>query len=310
MADMKYIYGPVPSRRLGISLGVSPIPKKTCNYSCIYCQLGKTDHFTNTREMFFPVKEIVDEYAAFLESSVPFDVVTIVGEGEPTLYLGLGELIREIKKRTDKPVAVITNGALLYDPALREELHMADIVLPTLDAYDTASFRKINRPHRTIDFDKVNEGLRIFSNEYKGALWIEVMLIDGINDDDESLRKYADALKRIKYDRVYINTPVRPPAEPYAKAITHERMNRAVDILGGIPIDFLDSEGFHSEIPDDYAAIMSIIKRHPMNQFEVEIFLNSRDCDKLAIEGICSRMRADDKVSAIDYKGIVTYRLR
>ena len=310
MEGMKYIYGPVPSRRLGISLGVSPIPKKTCNYSCIYCQLGKTDHFMNTREMFFPVAEILMEFDAFLKSAVPFDVVTIVGEGEPTLYLGLGELILGIKERTDKPVAVITNGALLYDAALRAELGLADIVLPTLDAYDTASFRKINRPHRSIDFEKVNEGLITFSKEYSGSLWIEIMLIDGINDDDESLRKYAEALKKIKCDRVYINTPVRPPAETYAKEISPERMNRAVEILGGIPINFLDTEGFHSEIPDDYEAIMSIIKRHPMNQFEVESFLASRGCDKLAIEGICSRMRADDKVTAIDYMGIVTYRLR
>lgn len=193
MENMKYIYGPVPSRRLGISLGVSPIPKKTCNYSCIYCQLGKTDHFTNTREMFFPVAEILMEFDAFLKSGVSFDVVTIVGEGEPTLYLGLGELILGIKERTDKSVAVITNGALLYDAALRAELGLADIVLPTLDAYDTVSFRKINRPHRSIDFEKVNEGLITFSKEYTGSLWIEIMLIDGINDDDESLRKYAEA---------------------------------------------------------------------------------------------------------------------
>ena len=238
MENMKYIYGPVPSRRLGISLGVSPIPKKTCNYSCIYCQLGKTDHFTNTREMFFPVAEILMEFDAFLKSAVPFDVVTIVGEGEPTLYLGLGELILGIKERTDKPVAVITNGALLYDAALRAELGLADIVLPTLDAYDTISFRKINRPHRSIDFEKVNTGLITFSKEYTGSLWIEIMLIDGINDDDESLRKYAEAMKKIKCDRVYINTPVQPPAEIYAKEISHERMNRAVEILGGIPINF------------------------------------------------------------------------
>ncbi|PTQ84484.1 wyosine [tRNA(Phe)-imidazoG37] synthetase (radical SAM superfamily) [Trichococcus patagoniensis] len=307
MADMKYIYGPVPSRRLGISLGVSPIPKKTCNYSCIYCQLGKTDHFMNTREMFFPVAEILDEFDTFLKSAVPFDVVTIVGEGEPTLYLGLGELMLGIKERTEKPIAVITNGALLYDPELRAELQAADIVLPTLDAYDAASFRRINRPHRTIDFDQVNDGLITFSKEYSGALWIEIMLVDGINDDDESLSKYAEALKKIKYDRVYINTPVRPPAEAYAKAISPERMNRAVDILGGIPINFLDTEGFHSEIPDDYAAIMSIIKRHPMNQFEVEGFLNSRNCKEN--EAIFARLKADEKVYAIDYKGIVTYRL-
>lgn len=308
MPAMKYIYGPVPSRRLGISLGVSPIPKKTCNYSCIYCQLGRTDHLTNTRQMFFSIEDIITEFEDFIKSEVEFDIVTIVGEGEPTLYLGLGELITEIKKRTDKPVAVITNGALLYDPNVRLELQNADIVLPTLDAYDDESFKKINRPHGTIDFKKVNYGLKTFSEEYRGQLWIEIMLIDGINDDDESLRKYSDMLKELKCDRVYINTPIRPPAEAYVKAIDHERMNRAIDILGGISIDLLESEGFHSEIADHHEAIMSIIKRHPMNQFEIEGFLNSRGCKET--DEILGGLRQDERVDIISYKGYETYRLK
>lgn len=215
-----------------MSLGISPIPKKTCNYSCIYCQLGRTDRMTNTRQMFFTVKHIMDEFDEVLRSKIKFDVVTIVGEGEPTLYLGLGELISEIHKRTDKPVAVITNSALFYDAKLRLELYQADIVLPTLDAYDNESFEKINRPHGAIDFKMVNDGLIKFSEEYQGQLWIELMLMEGINDD-ESLRKYAEALKKLKYDRLYINTLVRPPAETYIVAINHEKMNHAVDILGG-----------------------------------------------------------------------------
>jgi len=307
MPDMKCIYGPVPSRRLGISLGVSPIPKKTCNYSCIYCQLGRTDHMTNTRKMFFPVEDILAEFDEFLESKVKFDVVTIVGEGEPTLYLGIGELIREIQKRTDKPVAVITNGALFYDPDLRRELYDADIVLPTLDAYDEASFRKISRPHGTITFDMVNEGLKEFSKEYEGQLWIELMLMEGINDDDESLKKYSEALKKLRYDKLYINTPVRPPAESYVKALSHEKMNHVVDVFGGISIDLLESEGFQSEIEDDYEAILSIIKRHPMNQFEIEGFLASRGSN---IAEVLDRLEKDSKVASISYKGYVTYRLK
>lgn len=308
MNEMKYIYGPVPSRRLGISLGISPIPKKTCNYSCIYCQLGRTDHLTNTRKMFFSVEEILAEFDKFLKSEVKFDVVTIVGEGEPTLYLGLGELISEIKKRTDKPVAVITNGALFYDPDLRAELYDADIVMPTLDAYDEESFKKISRPYGTIHFDMVNDGLKAFSEEYRGQLWIGIMLVAGINDDDESLRKFSEILKRLKYDRLHINTPVRPPTESYAKAIDHKKMNHAVDVLGGTSIELLESEGFHSEIKDNYEAIMSIIKRHPMNQFEIEGFLNSRGCTD--ISGILDELKKDSKVVAIDYKGYVTFRLK
>lgn len=308
MKEMKYVYGPVPSRRLGISLGISPIPKKTCNYSCIYCQLGRTNRMTNTRRMFFTVKEIIDEFDETLRKNVKFDVVTIVGEGEPSLYLGLGELISEIQKRTDKPVAVITNGALFYDADVRSELYHSDIVLPTLDAFDEESLKRINRPYGAIDFKMVHNGLKTFSEEYQGQLWIEIMLIDGINDDDESLRKYVEALKELHYDRLYINTPVRPPAEPYVKAIDSEKMSHAVDVLGGISIDLLHSQGFHSEIEDHHAAILSIIKRHPMNQFEIEGFLQSRRCGNIA--EILKNLKNDNKVDTLNYKGYDTYRLK
>lgn len=308
MKEMKYVYGPVPSRRLGISLGISPIPKKACNYSCIYCQLGRTNRMTNTRQMFFTVEEIIDEFDEVLKNNTKFDVVTIVGEGEPTLYLGLGELISEIRKRTDKPLAVITNGALFYDADLRTELYQTDIVLPTLDAYDNETFKKINRPYGAIDFKMVKDGLKTFSEEYQGQLWIELMLIDGINADDESLKKYSEALKKLKYDRLYINTSVRPPAESYVEAVNHEKMNHAINVLGGISIDLLVSQGFHSEIKDNYEAILSIIKRHPMNQFEIEGFLKARgnnNCDEFI-----NRLKNDESVVAINYKGYETYRLK
>jgi wyosine [tRNA(Phe)-imidazoG37] synthetase (radical SAM superfamily) len=305
---MKYIYGPVPSRRLGLSLGVSPIPKKTCNYSCVYCQLGRTDHMTNSRQLFYPVEDITGEFDDFIKNNIEFDVVTIVGEGEPTLYSGLGELICEIKKRTDKPVAVITNGAFLYDSNLRSELCNADIVLPTFDAYDETSFEKINRPYGRIHFDMIYDGLKTFSEEYTGQLWIELMLIAGVNDDDESLCKYSEILKSIRYDRLYINTPVRPPAEPNIKQVSHEKMKHAVDILGGISIDLLSSIGFHSDIKDPYEAIISIIKRHPMNQHEIEGFLQLRGCGDAEI--IADRLKNDVSVAMVHYKGYYTFRLK
>lgn len=305
---MEYIYGPVPSRRLGSSLGISPIPKKTCNYSCIYCQLGRTDKMTNRRQMFFSIEEIIKEFDNFLKKDINFDVVTIVGEGEPTLYKGLGELIIEIKKRIRKPVAVITNGALLYNNELRDELNEADIVLPTLDAYDQTSFIKINRPHKAINYEMVSRGLELFSKEYEGQLWIEIMLMKGINDDNDTLNKYKKILSGINYDRLYINTPIRPPAESEVKAIDNERMKAAVDILGGISIDLLESSGFYSEIEDDLEAIMSIIKRHPMNQFEIEGFLQSRNCKD--IENIIQKLRINTRINVINYKGYDTFRLK
>lgn len=305
---MNYIYGPVPSRRLGISLGISPIPKKTCNYSCVYCQLGKTDKMTNTRKMFFTIKDIINEFESILKDDIYFDVITIVGEGEPTLYLGLGELILEIKKRTEKTVAVITNGALLYDPLVRKELGYADIVLPTLDAYDESSFKMINRPIGNLTFNQVLTGLQVFSKEYKGLLWLEMMFIKGMNDDLNTLKKYKDILKKIKYDKLYLNTPVRPPAEGYIQQIDRDKMLEIVNILNGISIDLLDSKGFYSNISNHYEAILSIIKRHPMNQYEIKSFLKSRSCSN--IPQIMNQLKNDSLIDKISYKGYNTFRLK
>jgi|LGVE01.1.fsa_nt_gb wyosine [tRNA(Phe)-imidazoG37] synthetase (radical SAM superfamily) len=306
--EFKYVYGSVPSRRMGLSLGVSPIPKKTCNYSCIYCQLGRTDRMTNTRKMFYPVKDIIEELDVVIKKNILFDVVTVVGEGEPTLYLGLGDLLKEIHKKTDKPVAVITNGALLYDLQVQQELSSADIVLPTLDAYDEVSFRKISRPHGSLKFSEVIRGVEDFSEKYEGQLWIEIMLMKGINDDDESLNKYSKLLERIKYSKLYLNTPVRPPAESDVGVIDCEKMKHAAEILDGISIDLLESEGFHSEIKDDYEAVLSIIKRHPMNQFEIKGFLKIRG--NMEDKRIFSKLKNDNTVDVIKYKGYYTYRLK
>lgn len=306
--ELKYIFGPVPSRRLGKSLGISPIPRKTCNYSCIYCQLGRTDKMTGERKEFFPLKDIINEFKEYLKESFDFDVVTIVGEGEPTLYSKLGELIKEVKKITDKPVAVITNGALLSSKEVRDELMNADIVLPSIDGYNEETAKKIDRPLGTIHFKDELEGLIEFSKEYKGQLLLEIMLISGINCDKNSIGHFKEILKKIKYDKVYLNTPVRPPAESFVKVVSQEEMKYAVEKLGGISIDMLSSGEFFSEIEDSYEAILNIIRRHPMNQFEINSFLNSRK-EKLGYN-IFEKLESDEKINCILYKGIKTYRLK
>lgn len=308
MEKTKYIYGPVPSRRLGISLGVSPIPKKTCNYSCIYCQLGRTKPMTNSRKMFFSVEEIIHEFDDLIQNNIYFDVVTIVGEGEPTLYLGLGKIIAEIKKRVKQPVAVITNGALLYDKTVRQELLQADIVLPSMDAFDEESFEKINRPYKDMIYKDVYSGLIEFSKIYQGQLWLEIMFMEGINDSDIILEKYLGLLKEIKYDRLFLNTPVRPPAELGVNVVGNDRMKYISETLGGIAIDLLSSKGFYSEISDDYNAVISIIKRHPMNQFEIISFLENRKGSDIA--DIFNRLILDKEVIKIKYMGYDTFRLR
>lgn len=305
---MKYIFGPVPSRRLGRSLGISPIPKKTCNYSCIYCQLGRTDKMTCRRQEFIKLEDILTEFDEYAISASEYDVVTIVGEGEPTLFSRLGELIIEMKRRTARPVAVITNGALLSDAQVRSELMNADIVLPSADAYDEALFKRIDRPHGSIDFRQVYEGLVRFSHEYKGQLFLELMLMDGINDGDDALSKYSEAFKAIRYDRLYINTPVRPPAEKGVNASKPESLGAASKALGGICIDSLASGCFFSEERDDCEAIKEIIGRHPMNQFEIMSFLRSRSC--YDPDAVFARLERDTAVEKSEYKGYFSYRIK
>ena len=307
MSKLKYVFGPVPSRRMGRSLGISPIPKKTCNYSCVYCQLGRTNKMTNKREEYFLLEDILSEFDSN-HNEDSYDVVTIVGEGEPTLYSRLGELIREIKKRSNKPVAVITNGALLYDKEVRKELMNADIVLPSLDSYNEEMFKKVDRPYGRLKFEEVWQGLVDFTKEYKGQIYMEIMLMDGINDDEKSLFEFKNLLNQIRYDRLYINTPVRPPAESYIEESSKENIQKAVDILKGVSIDMLSSVGFSSDIEDDYQAVLSIIGRHPMNQFEIRSFLDSRE--NKDIDKVMQQLGQDDNVCKMEYKGYCTYRLK
>jgi len=308
MENYKYIYGPVPSRRLGLSLGVSPIPSRTCNYSCIYCQLGRTKHLTNERKNFFSVDDIIAELEDYIKSNAKYDIITIVGEGEPTLFSQLGLLISKIKSISNVPVAVITNGALLSDENVRRELLGTDFVLPSIDASSVEMFKEINRPHGKIKFETVVNGLIDFSKEFEGKIFIETMLIKGVNDQVAQLKALKNILNKIDYDRLYINTTVRPPAEKQVEEPSLEALTNAVDILKGISIEQLISTGFFSKEKDDYKAIKSIIQRHPMNQFEIKSFLEERDCK--SIEEVLEKLSKDPEIEINNYKTYNNYRIK
>lgn len=306
--QMKYVYGPVPSRRLGASLGISVTPKKACNYSCIYCQLGKTNLMMNDRQNFFKTSDIIDELEKVLVKQENFDVVTIAGDGEPTLFLDLENLILEIKKRVKVPVAVITNGGLLYLEEVQKALLNADIVLPTIDAYDLESYKHINRHHKGLSFEKMFQGLVDFSKRYKGQIWLEMMIMEGVNDSFEQLSKFKEMLKKVKYTKLYINTPVRPPQMSEAKVLTYDDMLRVAKELNAISLDVMSNEKFYSIIEDDYEAILNTTQRHPMNKFEVDSFLSSRGVTNK--EEIFARLANDPKIKIINYKGIDTYNVK
>jgi wyosine [tRNA(Phe)-imidazoG37] synthetase (radical SAM superfamily) len=271
---MKYVFGPVPSRRLGQSLGIDLIPLKTCNWNCVYCQLGRTRPVTNERKDYFPSEEIAAEVREALLAHKPgeIDWVTFVGSGETLLYSSLGWLLRQVKGLTDLPLAVITNGSLLYLPEVRRELSAADAVLPTLDAGTAELYRQINRPHPETTFERLVEGLVAFRGEYRGKLWVEVMLVRGLNDTPQALADIARVLQKIQPDAVHLSLPVRPPAETWVQPPTDEGLMRAMAILGDIAEVVHPAEGSFdlSGYDNPIDAILTIITRHPMRQEEIE----------------------------------------
>jgi len=271
---MKYVFGPVPSRRLGQSLGIDTIPLKTCNWNCVYCQLGRTQPLINERQEYYPSEEILAEVRKALEAHKPgeIDWVTFVGSGEPLLHAGMGYLIRQVKSMTVLPVAVITNGSLLYLPEVRQELSAADAVLPSLDAGTASLYRMINRPHPELTFERLVEGLVAFREEYCGKLWVEVMLVRGLNDTPQVLWDIAKVLQKIRPDAVHINLPTRPPAETWVQIPSEESLMQAMAILGNIAEVVHPAEGSFdlSGYDNPIDAVIGIITRHPMRQEELE----------------------------------------
>lgn len=226
MKEYKYIFGPVPSRRLGLSLGVDVIPFKTCSFDCVYCELGRTTNKTTERKEYIPLEEIKRELTEKLKENLKIDYITIAGSGEPTLYSKLGELIDFIKSVTDIPVAILTNGSLLWDTAVQDELKNADLVKPSLDFGTEEIFKKANRPDAALAFDKIVDGLIEFSHKFKNKIWLEIFLLKDISANDGEIVKIAEIVNKIRADKIQLNSVDRPPAENYAKALTMDDMNR------------------------------------------------------------------------------------
>lgn len=226
-----HVFGPVPSRRLGRSLGIDLVPFKTCSYDCIYCQLGRTTCKTIQRKEWVPVKSILQELEKKLD--VRPDYITLSGSGEPTLFRPIDRLIDGIRRLTDLPVAVLTNGSLLHDEGLRRELRLADLVIPSLDAGTNDTFQLVNRPHRGLSFEHMLAGLIAFRRHYRGAYWLEVFLLGGYTASERELREIRRCVERIRPDRVQLNTVTRPPAEGYAVAVPQARLE---EIAAAFPV--------------------------------------------------------------------------
>ncbi|MHB1461501.1 MAG: radical SAM protein [Armatimonadota bacterium] len=227
----KHLYGPVPSRRLGRSLGVDIVPYKVCSYDCIYCQLGRTTTKTAVPAQLASAVDVLDEIKAWLKAGGSADYITFAGSGEPTLNVELGQMICETKLLTGIPLAVITNGSLLSNPAVREAVAAADVLMPSLDAGTERVFQQINRSEPSIGFDAMVEGLVQTSRQFKGQFWLEIMLVQGFNDSDSELYAMQEIVRRIKPDRLQINSVERPSRSGEARSVSNELLEKARNIL-------------------------------------------------------------------------------
>ncbi len=304
---VRHVYGPVPSRRLGFSLGVDILPFKTCSLDCVYCQLGPTPRKTGLRRRFFDQEEILSQIRAAVARDRGIDFITFSGSGEPTLNSCLGTLIRRIKDMTSIPVAVLTNSTFLARPPVRRALLAADVVVPSLDAATAASFQKVNRPLPSFKVGEVIAGLEKFRREFKGQLWLEVMLVRGINDSPGDIAALKRAISRIRPDRVQLNTVVRPPAEKWARPLSREALEKIRTALGKgteVVAEFRKKPQSRAEA-DIKSAILSMVERRPVTLKDMAVSLGRSERRLL---GHLADLERWGRVFRFQHKGVLYYQ--
>jgi wyosine [tRNA(Phe)-imidazoG37] synthetase (radical SAM superfamily) len=286
-------FGPVPSRRLGRSLGINNVPPKTCTYSCVYCQLGRTTRMQVEREPLYDPEEILravqDKVEKARQAGEPVDYLTFVADGEPTLDANLGREI-ELLKQSGIPIAMITNASLVWREDVREALLGADWVSLKVDAVEEETWRRVDRPHGALSLAAILDGVLKFGRDYAGTLVTETMLVAGLNDGPESIARVADFLARLRPVTAYLSIPTRPPAEAWAHAPDEEALNRAYQILSDKvgQVEYLigyegDAFAFTGNVEED---LLSITAVHPMREDAVSAFLAQAGAEWLTVRGL------------------------
>jgi len=266
----RYTFGPVPSRRLGRSLGVNNVPYKHCSYSCIYCQLGRTLVREIERRPFYPpsevAKEVVERVSKLRDE---IDYVTFVPDGEPTLDSNLGRIAEAVKREVEVPLAILSNASLLYRMDVRSDLEVLDLVSLKLDTVLPETWLKVNRPHSELRLEDITWGLEEFSKHYHGVLLLETMLVRDVNDTVEEAERVVEFLRRVRFSKLYLAIPTRPPAEPWAKPTSEERLVAVYQILSerlGDRVELLtgyEGPGFMVS-GDPVVSLLNILSVHPM----------------------------------------------
>lgn len=303
---MSIVFGPIPSRRLGRSLGVNNIPPKVCSYSCIYCQVGITDSMSVNRKEYYPPNEIFEAVSEkvnqLIKAGEQIDYITFVPDGEPTLDINLGKSI-ELLKSFGIKIAVITNASLLWRPDVIDDLKLADWVSVKVDSAYQDIWHKINRPHGKLDFERILEGIEKFANEYEETLVTETMLVRHVNDNLESLNKTANFIKKINPKKSYILVPTRPPAEKNVEIPRVNSLNIAYQIFSSYLSDaeFLFSgEGVDfTYLGEVESELLSIVSVHPMTKEAVEDFLDKADAEWFVIDNLIN----ENKLKEVAYSG-------
>jgi wyosine [tRNA(Phe)-imidazoG37] synthetase (radical SAM superfamily) len=303
-------FGPVPSRRLGQSLGINNIPPKICTYSCVYCQVGETVNMQVKREEFYNPEKILQDVRKKAREAgrrgEPIDYLTFVPDGEPTLDVELGEEIRHLKKLGFK-IAVITNSSLIWSKNVRDELGEADWVSLKIDSLSFDVWRKINRPHGALSLDRILEGITEFARSFKGDLATETMVVQGLNDEPGEIEKIADFLASLKPRKSYIAVPIRPPAEKWVQPPVESLINTAYQVFTkkSIPTEYLigyegNAFAFTGNVEEDLLSITSV---HPMREDAVLEFLKKAKANKSVVK----RLTKEGKLVEANYKNKIFY---
>jgi len=284
---------------------VDLVPFKTCSYDCIYCQLGRTTCRTIERKEWVPLDAVLEELGPKLTCQPDF--ITLSGSGEPTLHSRLGELIRHIRAMTAVPIAVLTNGSLLWQREVREAVALADVVLPSLDAPDPERFHAINRPHPKITLERLLEGLVALRREFTGQYWLEIMLLGGYTSLPAQARELADCVRRIRPDKVQLNTAVRPPAEEYATAVSAERLAELARLFGprAEVVAAHPNRRLPVPLPPSAEAVRTLLRRRPCTVADVAQGLSMKPAE---VVKILADLEARTQVQCLRRDGRIFYR--
>jgi wyosine [tRNA(Phe)-imidazoG37] synthetase (radical SAM superfamily) len=283
-------FGPVPSRRLGLSVGANVVPRKTCSYNCVYCQLGRTTRLTVERKEYTETEALVSAVMERLRQSPETEYVTAIGDGEPTLASNLADVFEAVSSEWSGGTALLTNGSLLWDPEVSEAAGMFDVVMPTLSAGDSSVFKSLHRPHGSLSFERYVQGLRDFVDRHREKTWVEVMLVRGLNDDRESLTRIGEMISDMRPAETHITAPLRPPSMRSVQPPARSSIDLALRLIPGA-IDFTYPEGADMPYSGDNAIqhLIDVSGTHPLRRDQaISILVGAGRTEREAAESLDS----------------------